>query len=470
MLKLFNTLSRKKEVFKPLEGGVVKFYACGPTSYDFAHIGNFRAYLASDLLHRYLEYKGFRVKQVMNITDVDDKTIRGARAQGISLKEFTRKYEAAFFEDLDALGIKRASVYPRATEHILEMIALIQKLLEKRFAYKGSDGSVYYNVSKFKEYGKLSHLNVSELKAGARVSQDSYDKTQASDFALWKAWSKEDGEVFWNAPAPLGKGRPGWHIECSAMSMKYLGETFDIHAGGVDLIFPHHENEIAQSEGATGKQFVRYWFHNEHLLVEGRKMAKSLGNFFTLRDILAKGFSPKAVRFLLLSAHYRQQLNFTFNALENVENTVARLEEFVSRLNESNTGKAKDVEVKKSLECARKEFIKQMDDDLNAPLALAAVFNLVKEANKAIAENALSAAVAREVKDFMLNEFNAVFGVIEEKPARELGKEAKKLIQEREQARARGDFKRADEIRLLLRKQGIILEDSKNGVKWKFVK
>ncbi|MEM7819165.1 MAG: cysteine--tRNA ligase, partial [Candidatus Aenigmatarchaeota archaeon] len=291
VLKLFNTLTRKKEVFKPIKKNEVRMYTCGPTVYDFAHIGNFRTYVWQDILKRWLLFKGFKVKHVMNLTDIDDKTIKGAREQGISLREFTEKYIKAFFEDSKTLNLLPADVYPRATEHIREIVELIKILIEKGYAYKGEDGSIYYDISKFKDYGKLSKLKIKELKAGARVKSDSYTKEEAYDFALWKAWDPEDGEVFFETE--IGKGRPGWHIECSAMSMKYLGETFDIHTGGVDLIFPHHENEIAQSEAATGKKFVNYWLHAEHLIVEGRKMSKSLGNFYTLRDLLAKGYDPR---------------------------------------------------------------------------------------------------------------------------------------------------------------------------------
>ncbi|MDI6827410.1 MAG: cysteine--tRNA ligase, partial [Armatimonadota bacterium] len=291
-IRYFNTLTREKNEFHAINDMKVGLYTCGPTVYDFAHIGNWRTYLFEDILRRHLESRGFEVTHVMNITDVDDKTIRGANEKGISLNEYTAPFIAAFYEDRDHLNIKPAHVYPRATEHITEMVALIKKLLEKGIAYKAEDGSIYYDISKFPDYGKLSHFKIEELKAGARVSSDEYEKEQVSDFALWKAWDEADGNVYWDTE--LGRGRPGWHIECSAMSMKYLGETFDIHTGGVDNIFPHHENEIAQSEAATGKPFVNYWLHSEHLLVENRKMSKSLGNFYTLRDLIARGYDPLA--------------------------------------------------------------------------------------------------------------------------------------------------------------------------------
>src|SRR3989344_3228869 len=331
-LKLYNTLTRKKEIVKPIKDKIVKLYTCGPTVWDYAHIGNFRAYVCVDILKRYLKYKGFKVKHVMNITDVDDKTIKGANREGISLKDYTRKYEKLFFEDIEALNIDKADVYPRATEHIKEMVEIIKKLLKNKVAYKSDDGSVYYDISKFKDYGKLSHTKISSLKEGARVKQDSYEKEEARDFALWKAYSPEDGNVFWETE--ISKGRSGWHIECSAMSMKHLGNHFDIHAGGIDLVFPHHENEIAQSEASTKKKFANYWFHNEHLLVNGQKMSKSLGNFFTLRDLLQKGFNPKAIRYLLLSANYRMQLNFTEEAVKSAENAVQRLSDFMIKLKE----------------------------------------------------------------------------------------------------------------------------------------
>ena len=328
MLKLYNTLSRRKEIFKPIKNNKVGMYTCGPTVYYYPHIGNYRAYIVADILKRYLKYKGFKIDHVMNITDVDDKTIRDSQKQNLSLKEFTSKYEKAFLEDLNTLNIQKPDRLARATEHIKEMENLIKKLIDKGFAYKGKDNSIYYSISKFKDYGKLSKIKIKELKAGARVKQDEYEKKQVSDFALWKAWDKEDGNVFWETE--FGKGRPGWHIECSAMSSKYLGDQFDIHTGGIDLIFPHHENEIAQSEGASGKKpFVKYWIHNEWLLIEGKKMSKSFGNFYTLRDILNKGYSPMSIRYVLLSTHYRQQMNFTFKKLDAAKNSLQRWGNFL---------------------------------------------------------------------------------------------------------------------------------------------
>ena len=463
----FNTLTRKKERFIPIEKGKVKIYTCGPTVYDFAHIGNFRTFLFQDLLRRWLEYRGFKVIQVMNITDVDDKTIKGSRKQGIPLKQYTDYYTKAFFEDIEALNIERAEYYPRATENIPEMVALIKKLLEKGYAYRGEDGSIYFDISKFKDYGKLSKLKIDELKPGARVKVDEYGKDEARDFALWKAWDEEDGEVYWETD--IGKGRPGWHIECSVMAMKYLGETIDIHSGGVDLIFPHHENEIAQSEAATGKPFARYWLHSEHLLVEGRRMAKSLGNFYTLRDLIGRGYDPIAIRFLLLGAHYRQQLNFTFEGLEVAKNAVERLRNFVRRLLDAN-GKGCGEKIKLLMAEFQKSFESAMDDDLNINVALAALFNFVREANKLMDENALSKDEAAEVYALIMK-FDRVLGIIGEvKVEEKLPKEIEELILKREEARKAKDWKTADHIREQLRSMGVIIEDTPQGVKWRIIK
>ena len=464
----FNTLTRRKEKFVPLEKGKVKMYTCGPTVYDFAHIGNFRAFVFEDLLRRWLEYCGYKVIHVMNITDVDDKTIAAARKKGISLREYTEHYTRAFFEDITVLNIEKAHYYPRATEHIPEMVALIKKLLEKGYAYRGEDGSIYYDISKFKDYGKLSKIRVKELKPGARVKVDEYGKEEAHDFALWKAWDEEDGDVFWETE--LGKGRPGWHIECSAMSMKYLGETFDIHCGGVDNIFPHHENEIAQSEAATGKQFVRYWLHNEYLLVEGRKMSKRFGNYYTLRDLLAKGYDPKAIRYLLMSTHYRQQLNFTFEGLEAAKNAVDRLTNFVYRLLDAD-GEGCGEKIGSLMESVQKRFKEAMCDDLNIAVALAAIFNFVREVNKLMDDKKLSREEAEQVYELMMR-FDKVLGVIGEvkKEEEKLPKEAEELIRKREEARKVRDWETADKIRERLKAMGVIVEDTPQGVKWRIEK
>ncbi|MBI2652445.1 cysteine--tRNA ligase [Candidatus Woesearchaeota archaeon] len=454
-LKLYNTLTRKKEIFKPIEKGKVKIYSCGPTVWNYAHIGNFRAYVCSDVLKRYLKYKGFKVKHVMNITDVDDKTIKGANKEGISLKGYTRRYEKAFFEDIETLDIEKADIFPRATEHTKEMIAIIKNLLNNKIAYKSEDG-IYFDISKFKDYGKLSHTKLEGLETGKRVKQDQYEKEQARDFALWKNYDKEDGNVVWKTE--IGNGRPGWHIECSAMSMKYLGKHFDIHAGGVDLVFPHHENEIAQSEASTNKKFVNYWFHNEHLLVDGHKMSKSLGNFYTLRDLLAKGYHPKAIRYLLLSAHYRVQLNFTEEAVKAAENAVQRLNDFMIKLREVKS-KSKNKEIDKLIQKTKKQFEIAMDDDLNISIALSHIFDFAKEINTLIMENKLGKKDAEKIIELM-RDFNKVLAVIDFEEEK-LSPEIRKLIDEREKARKEKDFEKADKIREDLKKKGIILEDTK---------
>ncbi|MEM5793975.1 MAG: cysteine--tRNA ligase [Candidatus Aenigmatarchaeota archaeon] len=461
VLKLFNTLTRKKEVFKPIRKNEVRMYTCGPTVYDFAHIGNFRTYVWQDILKRWLLFKGFKVKHVMNLTDIDDKTIKGAREQGISLREFTEKYIKAFFEDSKTLNLLPADVYPRATEHIREIVELIKILIEKGYAYRGEDGSIYYDISKFKDYGKLSKLKIKELKAGARVKSDSYTKEEAYDFALWKAWDPEDGEVFFETE--IGKGRPGWHIECSAMSMKYLGETFDIHTGGVDLIFPHHENEIAQSEAATGKKFVNYWLHAEHLIVEGRKMSKSLGNFYTLRDLLAKGYDPRAIRYLLLSTHYKQQLNFTFEGLEAAKNTVEKLINFLWKLKEIKGGK-ENKQVKKMIKETREKFEEAMDDNLRINDALAVMFKFVNQVNKLISQNKIGKKNSKEIIDLILS-FDKVLGLNLEEAIKEekLPEEIQKLLKEREEARKRKDWKLADELREKIKELGYSVEDTPEG-------
>ena len=400
----------------------------------------------------------------MNITDVDDKTIKGANKEGISLSEYTRRYEKDFLEDIETLNIDKADIYPRATEHIEEMTAIIKNLLKNKIAYKSEDGSVYYDISKFKDYGKLSHTKITSLKVGARVKQDSYEKEEAKDFALWKAYDREDGDVVWKTE--IGNGRPGWHIECSAMSMKYLGNHFDIHAGGVDLIFPHHENEIAQSEASTKKKFVNYWVHNEHLLVDSHKMSKSLGNFFTLRDLLNKGYHPKAIRYLLLSSHYRQQLNFTEDAIKASDNAVQRLNDFMMKLKEiQNNIDNKNIE--KIIKKAKNEFEEAMDDDLNISIALSFIFDFVKEMNTLMMENKIGQKNADEIIKLMM-EFDKILGILEAREEK-ISPEIKKLIDEREKARKEKDFAKADKIRENLKSKGIILEDTKEGVRWKKV-
>jgi cysteinyl-tRNA synthetase len=466
-IHFFNTLTRKKEKFVPLEKGKVRMYTCGPTVYDFAHIGNFRAFIFEDLLRRWLEYRGFKVTQVMNLTDVDDRTIAASRKLGIPLKKHTEQYIKAFFEDITSLNIEKAEYYPKATEHIPEMVALIKKLMEKSYAYRGEDGSIYYDISKFRNYGKLSKFKVKALKAGARVKVQEYTKEEASDFALWKAWDEEDDDVFWETE--LGKGRPGWHIECSAMSMKYLGETFDIHCGGVDNMFPHHENEIAQSEAATDKKFVRYWLHNEHLLVEGKRMGKRFGNYYTLRDLIKMGHDPKAVRYLLLTTHYRQQLNFTFDGLAAAKNAVDRLTNFMYRLLDAN-GNGCGEKIESLMRRVQRDFGKAMDDDLNIGTAVAALFDFVREVNNLLDGNMLSKKEAKKVYELMVG-FDKVLGVIGEvRKGEKLPKEAEELISKREDARKAKDWETADKIRNQLKAMGITIEDTPQGVRWRIEK
>ena len=465
-LKLYNTLTLKKELFKEIKKGKVKFYFCGPTVYNYVHLGNLRAYIVADLVRRYLKYKGYDVFEVMNITDVEDKIIKSIKKSKQSLQEFTRFYETAFLEDLQTLNIEIPEVIPRATEHIQEMIDIIKKLEKNGLAYKSDDSSVYFSISKFKKYGSLAHLDISKLKQNAqgRLKEDEYEKEDARDFVLWKAYDKEDGNVVWKTE--IGNGRPGWHIECSAMSMKYLGNHFDIHAGGVDLIFPHHENEIAQSEASTNKKFVNYWFHNEHLLVDGHKMSKSLGNFYTLRDLLNKGYNPKAIRYLLLSQNYRVQLNFTEEAIKASENAVQRLNDFVLRLkeikNESNYVLLHD-----PIGMVKSKFEDSMNNDLAISRALSHVFDFITEMNSLIMENKLGKKDAEKIIELM-RDFNKVLAVIDFEEEK-LSPKLKKLIDEREKARKEKDFEKADKIREDLKKKGIILEDTKEGVRWKKV-
>jgi len=467
-IHFFNTLTRRKERFAPLEKGKVKMYTCGPTVYDFAHIGNFRAFIFEDVLRRWLKYRGFRVTQVMNLTDVDDRTIAASKKANVPLSEHTRQYVEAFFEDLQTLNIEKAEHYPRATEHVPEMVALIKKLVQKGYAYKGEDGSIYYDISKFKDYGKLSKFKVEKLKAGARVKVDEYEKAEARDFALWKAWTEEDGDVFWETD--IGKGRPGWHIECSAMSMKYLGETLDIHTGGVDNMFPHHENEIAQSEAATGKKFVNYWLHNEHLLVEGKRMGKRFGNYYTVRDLVGKlGHNPLAVRYLLMSTHYRQQFNFTFDGLEATKNAIDRLTNFMYRLKDAN-GKGSEKEINQLMTRVQKEFGNAMDDDLNIGVAIAALFEFVREVNNLVDGNLLSNEEAQQVYELM-SEFDTVLAVLGDLSKEEnLPEEAQELIQRREEARKARDWKTADQLRIQLKAIGVIIEDTPQGLRWRIQK
>ncbi|MCX7592023.1 MAG: cysteine--tRNA ligase [Kiritimatiellae bacterium] len=461
-MRVFNTLTRVIEELVPIEGNHVRMYTCGPTVYDYAHIGNFRAYVFEDILRRTLKYAGFRVTQVMNLTDVDDKTIRGARSSGMPLAAYTQKFKDAFFQDLRILAIEPAEYYPAATDHIPEMIALIGRLFERGLAYRSDDGSVYFNVRRFPDYGKLAHLDLSGLRGGARVSHDEYDKEHVADFALWKAWDAEDGDVAWDSP--WGRGRPGWHIECSAMSMKYLGESFDIHTGGVDNIFPHHENEIAQSEGATGKPFVKYWLHCEHLRVDGQKMSKSLGNFYTLRDLLARGYTGRELRYVLLAGHYRQPLNFTFEAAEAARAALGRLDDFRLRLTElaGNAGPV-GLESPSWLRHARLAFRQAMEDDLNTPQALAVLFDLVRLGHKAMDDGTLLPSQAADVLE-TLRDFDTVLGGLT-KEEEAIPGECLTLVRQREEARRRKNWTEADRLREELRRRGWEVRDTPDGPK-----
>ncbi len=462
-LRFKNSFTRKKEDFIPIEEGKVKIYTCGPTVYNFQHIGNFRTFMWGDILRRYLKYKGYDVTYVMNITDIDDKIIRDSQAQNKSRKEFITEYVNAFLEDLDSLGFLRPDIQPYATDHIDGMVEMIQKLVERGFAYE-IDGNYYYKISAFKDYGKLANLDMDGLKAGARVSTDEYEKDSVSDFALWKAWQESDGDIYWETP--LGKGRPGWHIECSVMSQKYLGNHFDIHTGGVDLLFPHHENEIAQSEGCTGTKSVNYWLHGEHLIVEGKKMSKSLGNFYTLRDIIDKGYAGVVVRYLLASTYYRQQLNFTFAGLDAARNALERYNDFIVNL-KSYKGSESDNSADAIIEKAKAGFEDALDDDLNVSGALGVVFDFIREINRLKAENNLSA----DERDRALNTittFDSVLNFTYHVNTDDIdSSEIESLIQQRADAKKNKDFALADKIRADLLEQGIILEDSREGTKWK---
>jgi cysteinyl-tRNA synthetase len=464
MLKFRNTLSGRVEEFRPLREGEVGLYYCGPTVWNYGHIGNFRSAIAADIVVRYLKFKGYKVTHVMNITDVEDRIIAESQKAGLTIDEYTAKYIDALWEDFDALGCERPDVVPRATRHIPEMVTLIEKLLASDHAYR-SDDSIYYRIASFPEYGKLSKINFAGNIAGAseRIDTDRYEKEDARDFALWKEPSTES-EPAWDAS--IGRGRPGWHIECSAMSMKYLGETFDIHAGGIDLVFPHHENEIAQSEGATGKEFVRYWIHFEHLKVDGETMSKSKGNYYTFRDVTAKGFSAAAVRYFLLSVPHNKQLNFTFDALAGAERTVASLRDFRARLSEAKTEPGKNEQLSETAARALQEFEAGMDDDFNTSIALAAIHNLSRDVNTALARKKVKAENQQELLA-LIDRFDTVLNIFGKQQREMLDSEVQSLIDERQEARRRRDFGRADEIRDELASRGIILEDTKDGVRWK---
>jgi cysteinyl-tRNA synthetase len=462
-LRLYNTLTQSVETFTPLSDNTVRMYTCGPTVYDFAHIGNFRTFVFYDLLRRWLRASGFQLDHVMNITDVDDKIIRNAVAQQKSLDEYTAIYTKAFLDDCATLRLEQPERLVRATEHIQEMADAIHKLEEGGYTYR-SDGSVYFRISKFKDYGKLSHNDFSGMVAGARVDVDNYDKADARDFALWKA--AKPGEPAWDTEA--GHGRPGWHIECSVMAIEYLGATLDLHAGGIDLIFPHHENEIAQSEALTGKQFSRFWVHSEFLLVEGQKMSKSLGNFYTLRDIFARGIAPEAVRYLLASVPYRKALNFTFDGLSSAKTAIERLRNFKFRLDTAKLPEGTNAKIADHAAAALAGFRAAMDDDLNTAEALAFVFEFLREANTALDAGEFQAGNLAGA-NALLDQFDAVFEVLKPSAAADGMSEAdiEGLVAERSAAKKARNFTRSDEIRAQLLEAGIVIEDTKDGVRWK---
>jgi cysteinyl-tRNA synthetase len=467
-VRLFNTYSRQTEDFTPLDpaGKRVKMYTCGPTVYNHAHIGNFRAYVFEDLLQRHLEARGYEVERVMNLTDVDDKTIRGARAAGRRLADFTQVYKDGFFTDLDTLRIKRADHFPAATEprYIERMIAMIGQLLEQGIAYQAEDRSVYFRLAKFPAYGALAHLNLDELRPSGRVNSDEYEKENIGDFALWKAWDEADGDVRWDAP--WGAGRPGWHIECSAMATALLGPELDIHCGGVDNIFPHHEAEIAQSECCTGRKFVRHWLHCAHLMVEGQKMSKSAGNFFTLRDLIGKGFTGREVRYALLTVNYRLPLNFTLTGLEGARAALGRIDEWVRRIadlrsHNADAGSATGGEMAVPLG-RHQGFFRALDDDLNISAAMGQLFDLIRESNSALDHGQIGPAQAGE----LLKMWEAINRVLAFEPeAAAVPGEVLALVEKRQQVRAAKDWKTSDQLRDEIAALGWIVKDTKDGPK-----
>ena len=472
---LYNTLTRQKELFVPQMPGEVLMYTCGPTVYDFAHIGNFRTFVFQDILRRFLRQRGYKIHHAMNLTDVDDRIIQNAAAAGVGIREYTDKFAQAFLEDMRALSLEMPEQILRATEHIESMVALIERLAAKTFTYT-SDGSIYFRIAKFPEYGKLSKIDMTGIQAGARVEADRYEKADARDFALWKA--PKPGEHFWETR--IGLGRPGWHIECSAMSMEALGETIDIHTGGIDLAFPHHENEIAQSEAATGKPFVRYWLHAEHLLVDGEKMSKSLGNFYTLRDLFAKGQKPSTVRLLLASVPYRRQFNFTQDSLQQAASSVERLRTFQARLRAGKFPPGASAAMAARASLAAKEFDDGLSDDLNTAQALAAIFDLVRDVNSAADRGEFQQGDVAKIEE-VLQKFEMIFEVLADDDAEKLralgfgaaaseisDAQVEKLVADRQEARKRRDFAASDRLRQELAERGILLEDIRDGgVRWK---
>jgi cysteinyl-tRNA synthetase len=460
-LRLFNTMSRRLEEFVPLEPGHVRMYTCGPTVYDYSHIGNLRTFLFEDVLRRTLKLFGYPVTQVMNLTDIDDKTIREAKAAGLDLREYTDRFIEAFFADLDTLRVERAEHYPRATDYIPQMVKLVERLEAAGHAYR-REGSIYYSISTFPGYGKLSGVRPEENLVGARVDSEEYEKDDARDFVLWKG--PREGEPSWDTE--IGPGRPGWHLECSAMSIELLGEEFDIHTGGTDNIFPHHENEIAQSEGATGHPFAHYWLHAEHLIVEGEKMAKSKGNFFTLRDLLDKGFDPVTIRYLLISVPYRQKLNFTMDGLHAAEQAIDRIDNTLRRLEHTPAAEGTGDLEPEVVESFRRESREALADDLNTARALGALHTALRHVNTALDGAGISEEVGQSLRQ-SLDEVNSVLDIF---PAAEAGAaddaEIQRLVDERTEARAARDFARADELRDRLTEMGIVVEDTPHGAMW----
>ena len=463
-LRLFNTLTQRIEEVTPLRPGHVRMYTCGPTVYHYVHIGNFRTFVFQDLLRRYLLFKKFKLTHVMNITDVEDKIIARALAEGLSIGEYTERYLKAFLEDMQALRIQRPKRMPKATDHIQEMVDLIKRLRAQGLAYE-RDGSIYFRIKGFPRYGRLSRIELDEVEAPGRFDSDEYSKENARDFALWKAHLPDEA----NWDSELGPGRPGWHIECSAMSMKYLGSSFDIHCGGQDLIFPHHENEIAQSEGATGVPFVTQWVHVAHLIVSGEKMSKSRGNFYTLRDLLEAGFQPLAVRYLLSSVHYRKQLNFTLESLEQAGASIQRVNDFLRRVAEVPDAQPENVRLTEALRQARRGFEQALDADLNTSEALGCLFKFIRQANIALDEGQMGTVNREAILDFF-EDANQVFATFEIQPQAHSDAEILRQIEQRNQARLERNFALADQIRDQLRERGIVLEDTKEGTRWKTIR
>lgn len=459
---IYDTKLGKKVELKPADGRTLKMYTCGPTVYNYAHIGNLRTYMFEDLLRRTILLSGMQIMHVMNITDVDDKTIKKAVAENVPLKVITTQYTEEFFRDLKILNIQPAEAYPAATDHVEEMISMIDSLIAKGYAYASDDGNVFYRIAKFKEYGALSGFSVDELKIGAsnRVDSDEYDKESLSDFVLWKAYDEErDGDVVWEAP--WGRGRPGWHIECSAMAIRYLGETIDLHVGGIDNKFPHHENEIAQSEACTNKCFSRHWMHAAHLIVDGKKMSKSLGNFYTLKDLLAKGYTGREIRYLLLTTHYRTQLNFTLEGLDGARHALRRIDDFIDRLQQIDKQVGAPVDMQSVCSNMKYTFVKELFDDLNISAAIAALFDFIREVNSEIDRNHVGVTEASLALK-ALSELDQVLAIME-REAVEIPDDVQKLFEDRQKARKEKNWAQADEIRDKIEVLGFVIEDSSSG-------